>query len=418
MQKIKSKIYNLLRWSQKYTKTDMVYLAEGGFWLTFGQIISTIASFLLAIAFANLLSKETYGIYKYILSLTGLLAIPTLSGINTAVIQAVARGYEGSLIPALKTKVKWGLWGGLTSIILAGYYYFQGDTTLTLCFLIAAIFLPFMDSLVVYSSLLNGRKLFKISTKYDIITQVIAVAAMMVTLFLTNNIFLIIFVYFIPHTLLRFIFLKITLKKFRPNKKEDSKTISYGKHLSLMGVFDAIASQIDKILIFHYLGAIELAIYAFAVVPIDQIKGLFKNIHLLALPKFSQRTTEEIKKTIFKKILKLGLTIFIIVIIYIFIAPFVFKIFFPQYLKSVSYSQIYAISLIAITVMLPIAALQSKSAKKELYQLNIYSSIIQIIVLLLFIYFYGLWGAIIARVLARFISLGIAFSLFKLKKTK
>jgi len=125
IKKTKIRLYNLLRWSQKYTKTDMVYLAKGGSWLTLGQIVSTIASFLSAIAFANLLPRETYGQYKYILSITSILAIPTLAGINTAVIRAIARGYEGSFIPALKTKIKWGLLGGITSIGLAGYYYFS-----------------------------------------------------------------------------------------------------------------------------------------------------------------------------------------------------------------------------------------------------------------------------------------------------
>jgi len=64
IKKLKDKIYRLLRRSEKYFKTDMVYLAHGGFWLTLGQIISSAASFLLAIAFANLLPKETYGTYK------------------------------------------------------------------------------------------------------------------------------------------------------------------------------------------------------------------------------------------------------------------------------------------------------------------------------------------------------------------
>ena len=44
--KIKNKTYKLLRKSEKYTKTDMVYLTKGGFWLTLGQIISSTSAFL------------------------------------------------------------------------------------------------------------------------------------------------------------------------------------------------------------------------------------------------------------------------------------------------------------------------------------------------------------------------------------
>ena len=162
-----------------------------------GQIVSSISSFLLAIAFANLLPRETFGVYKYILSVCGILAIPTLGGINTAVTQAVARGYEGSLIPALKTKIKWGLLGGLASLILAGYYYFQGNIILTISFLVAAIFLPLMDPFGIYDSLLQGRKLFNISSKYLIISQIISVIALIITIFLTKNIFLVLLAYFL-----------------------------------------------------------------------------------------------------------------------------------------------------------------------------------------------------------------------------
>ncbi len=147
IEKTKIAVYKLLKKSEKWTKTDMIYLAKGGFWLTLGQGVSSVSSFLLAIAFANLLPKETYGTYKYIMSIVSLLAIPTLAGMNTAIIQAVARGYEGSVMPAFKTKVKWGLLGGLASLILTGYYYFQGNNTLAISFLITAVFVPFMDSL-------------------------------------------------------------------------------------------------------------------------------------------------------------------------------------------------------------------------------------------------------------------------------
>jgi hypothetical protein len=43
IEKIKNKIYNLLRWSEKYTKTDMVYPVRVA-WLTLSQSISVSSS--------------------------------------------------------------------------------------------------------------------------------------------------------------------------------------------------------------------------------------------------------------------------------------------------------------------------------------------------------------------------------------
>ncbi len=54
-----------------------------------------------------------------------------------------------------------------------------------------------------------------------------------------------------------------------------------------MGLINALAGQLDKIITYHYLGASELAIYSFAVAMPEQIKGIFKNLNTLAFPKFS-----------------------------------------------------------------------------------------------------------------------------------
>lgn len=416
MKNFKQKIHNLLKWSEQYTATDMVYLAKGGFWLTLGQIVSAGSAFLLAIAFANLLPKETYGTYKYILSIAGILSISTLAGMNTAIIQAVARGYEGSFIPILKIKIYWGLMGGLASLILAGYYYFNGNTTLTISFLISAVFLPFMDSFGIYNTLLLGRKLFNVSVKYSIISQIIAVAALIAALFFTKNIFLILLAYFTSWTILRFIFLKITLKKFPPNNQQDSQTISYGKHLSFMNILPLIAQQLDKILLWHFLGPVQLAIYSFAIAIPNQIKSLFKNLQTLILPKFSERSREEIKTALFNKILKLGMLLIFITILYILFAPFIYKILFPEYLESILYSQIFAISIIATTLaILPTTFLQAKLAQKELYQFYTIGAIFQIAALFILIYQLGLIGAVIAKIISEFFNLICLFFLIKRK---
>lgn len=40
---LQHRIYKLLRWSQRYTRTDMVYLAKGGTWLSLAQGVATLA---------------------------------------------------------------------------------------------------------------------------------------------------------------------------------------------------------------------------------------------------------------------------------------------------------------------------------------------------------------------------------------
>ncbi len=109
MNNLRVKTYKILRKSEKFFKIDMVYLAKGGFWITSGQSINTILSLVLIVAFANLLPKETYGTYKYILSLAGVLNIFTLTGMNSAVARAVAVGSEGALKASVKYQLKWNL---------------------------------------------------------------------------------------------------------------------------------------------------------------------------------------------------------------------------------------------------------------------------------------------------------------------
>ena len=412
--KIKTKGYSLLHWSEKYLKTDMVYLVQGGFWLVFGQVISSLSVFLLAIAFANILPKEIYGIYKYILSMAAILGIFSLTGMNTAVSQAVSRGLEGVFKKSFWVQMKWALIMFFVSLAFGIYYFIQGNQTLAISFLIIGSFSPLLNSANTYAAFLNGKKDFKKITQYNVLSVTFSSLILLFTVLITEKPVLLILAYFISNTIANVFFYIKTLHVFKPNEKQSEETISYGKHLSLMNIISIIANYLDSVLIFHFLGAANLAIYSFAIAPPEQIKGLFKNISSLALPKFSENTKEEIKKTIFRKVIVLGLVITTVVLLYIMFAPLVYKIFFPKYLESIFYSQIYAISLIAIAVYLPSSALQAQMATKELYFFNFWTSLIQIILLIIFIYFWGILGAVISRILGRFINL--IFSLILLKR--
>ena len=354
----KNKIYQFIKKLQGYIKIDLFYLIKGESWLMLGKIISMIATFLLSLAWANWVDKEVYGNYQYILSLVGIISIFSLPEIGSALIQAVARGFEGSFISGFKTQLKWGILASLSALGISGYYGLQGNKNFFLCFLIIAVFLPLFNALLIYINFLMGKKLFNIQVKYDSITQVIATAIMILTLFFIKKLSfdlelyivlaIIISVYFLSRTILRLFFFLATKNRLKPNSKQDPKTINFGKHLTLSGLIDLVTNNLDKILIFHYLGAIELAIYSFAILIPQQIKSPLKHIGDLTLPKFSIRSRKEIRETILKKIFLLALLISGIVFIYIIFAPLLYQIFFPKYISSLYYSIIYALSIIPL----------------------------------------------------------------------
>lgn len=407
---LKNISYKLLKKSEKYTRTDMVYLAKGGFWLTLSQIIAMLSGLLLTIIFANLVPKETYGTYKYILSVIAILIIPSLTGMGTSVTQATARGYDGSFWSSIKIKMRWGILSSLASLILAIYYFINSNYTLAVSFSIITIFISFIDSLEIYQSFLQGKKLFDISAKFSILTQILSTLVIIITIVITSNIIYILLSYLLSYTIFRLIF-SLKTKKYINNKKEDPDMVNYGKHLSLMSVISLIAMQLDKVLIFHYLGAIEMAVYSIAIAPPEYLKGIFKNISNLALPKFAQNndSTNIDKKNLLTKILKFSLIIFVSSIIYIVAAPIIFKIFLPKYQDSIIYSQVFAISTFTLINIIPVTLMRARKMTKELYQYNFYSFGVQIILLLIFVQPFGLMGVIIARIIARIFGVLLSF---------
>lgn len=411
LNKTKTKIRNLLIWSQRYTQTDNIYLARGGFYLTLNQGASVAASFLLAIAFANLLDPSTYGNYKYILSLREILSIFCLGGIGTAVAQAVARGLEGSFYSGFKTKLKWGLLGSLTAIGVAIYYFVRGNEILSIPLLITAIFLPLMQASRIYGNFLSGRKLFNFASKYGIITQIVSAVAIVLTLFLTKNLFWLIAVYFVSNTFLNYFFYLLTKSRFRPNKKEESKTLSYGKHLSLMAIISKISKHLDKILLFTFVGSAELAVYSFAILIPDQITNILSNIHALAFPKLAVKSWQEIRRNLMKKVWKFFALIAVIIALYIIIAPYIYKIIFPKYLISIPYSQLFIFSLVSVPTSLLATAFRAKMMKKQLYLSKI-ASFARLIFLVVLVPSFGILGAILALVGTQFFMVGTILVLF------
>jgi O-antigen/teichoic acid export membrane protein len=410
---LKSLIYRLLKKTERYTKTDMIYLAKGGFWLSLNQIISTLAAFLLSISFANLLPKEIYGSYRYILSLFSLFSIASLNSLDTALIQASARGFDRALKSVFKTKIKYGLIGSVASLITAGYYYIHSNYQLTLSFLIVALLIPLFNSFRVYSEFLKGKKKFKTAVKIDIVNTLISTSSIIIVLFFSDKIYLILFSYFIPKLILHFFYYHYVTKHYVKNNNEDKQTVPYGIYLSFLGIINTVADEIDKIIMWHFLGGVKLAIYSFALSPVKQVVSILNNnISTLSFPKLSVNSPEVLKKTLPEKVLKYFIIIIPIIILYVLLCPYFFRIFYPEYLEAVKFSQWYALFLLALPTSVFGNALLAQMKKKEIMIIRTISPTVKIALLFFLTSAYGIMGAISALLIGGFFHVGLVTVLF------
>lgn len=409
--KLKTLAYKSLRWSEKYAKTDMVYLAKGGFWLNVVQIISLLSSFVLSVVFANLIPQSAYGDYKYIQSVVAILMIFSLNGMGTAVIQSVAKGYESSLIVAMRAKIKYGLIGSVIGLGIATYYFFTGNNVYAICFIISSAFIPFMDSFLLSNAFLVGKERFKEYSDNSNISQVVATLAMVAVIFLYKNIYIIIFTYFASWTLIRYLFYLKTINKFHPHApaEKDSEVIRYGTHLSLNGAIGTIAVYIDKLVVFYLLGPIELAIYSVAMAAPEQIRGFFKNITTLVLPKLSRQDNSMAKSKLTTAMLKSLPLIIVIIALYIFVSPFLFKLLFPKYYSFVGYSQLSSLIILGSLSYFLNPVFYANKAAREIYISNTITSVFQIVVTIALGYLFNTTGVIVAKILSQLFTVIIIY---------
>jgi len=409
--KLKKKIKDILLWSQKYTQTDMVYLAKGGFWWIFGNVCVLVVSFVTMIAFSRWVSREVFGTYQYVLSVIGILAIFTLPRMQSALVRAVAKGKEGMLWLSAKTSFKWSFIGVAGCLVISGWYFFHQNFILGNSFLIASFLFPIPRISNLLFNFWQGRKKFDIQAKYSIIISILEALVFLPVLFLTNNLILIILAYFISRSIFRGIFFKLTLKKIR-NQEKDKETLSFGKHLTLMQSIALFGGQIDKIIIWQFLGPIPVAIYSFAQLPVQRIAGLIP-IAPLALPKLSQKNIKEVKKGIFKKFSKLFLISVPLTLFLILVTPLMYKILFPQYLESIPYFQVLVLTLLFIPFSLLSTSFVAEMRKRELYISSSVIPILKMILFLILIPFYGIWGIIAAILITQVCGSALTFYLFK-----
>lgn len=413
-----SPITALLRLTERYTKTDMVYLASGGFWLFLGYGTQMVIGVLLSVAFANLLPKEAFGTYQFVISGIAILGIFTLTGMGTAVMRAGANGSSGALRYGVRTQLLWSVGTVCMGIAVSAYYFLQGNTLLASSFLVASLLQPLITGFSLYKWYLQGRGLFRESVIAELLQRVAPFALILLALTVTDNPFVIIATYFGAHALSVAVTYVIVIRRHKLTVGKNETFTTYSKHLSVMESLSELASALDKVLIWVFIGAAPLAGYVLAQMPVLHMQNIFGLVRSLAFPKLTQRTFPELQRILPRKMFLYALVVALAVGLYILIAPFLFGLLFPLYPEAVIYSQALALMVLFIPRALIGQAFAAHEKTRELYISNISTPLVRIVLLLCLLPSIGVWGAIIALIVTEVYGTLLQLYLFRQKKSR
>lgn len=312
-------------------------LIKDGVLMGIRQIAIMAIGLAFTVLFTRIASKETFGQYQLILSIIATVSIVSVSGLNTSVLQAVARGYEGTYKKAVGMRFRWSLLGIPVLLTIGSCYIINQQLELGYLFLLSSAFFPFLYSTNTWESYLQGKEKFDTLTKYSIIRAFFSSALLIASLVTFQGKLLpILFSYLLSISLSNYLFHR-KVKEVIKTKKEDPDSVKYGWFLTKISAMNSIFSKVDYLLVGYFIGIEGLAIYSIGISLGMKIKDLFKVIFSVLSPKIARRGFNKIKNYI----LLFLVFSFLSIIIYYILPTAVRVLYSAKYENSIHIAQIF-----------------------------------------------------------------------------
>ena len=132
-----------------------------------------------------------------------------------------------------------------------------------------------------------------------------------------------------------------------------------------------------------------------ATTPPEYISTFLQNSQYLTLSKISEQPE---KHRNLKRKIVIFITISILIsLIYIAMAPLLYRWVLPNYSASIHLSQIYALSIFTIGLVIPLSLLQARKKVNKMYNYNIATALSSIVILLVSVQ-WGILGVVCGRI--------------------
>lgn len=397
-------------------------------WMIISSLSQMVLSFFIGIITARYLGPNNYGIINYVSAFMSM-AIPVVQlGLYGIVIKELTLQPEkhGEIIgSAIFMRFITGILSTIFIITIISFVSKSNlDSTLFKVSILQSI-----------SLLLYGYEIIvywyqsQLMSKYTAVIEVIAyiVTSIFKIILLINQMNVVWFAFsfsldlIVYSLMIGILYWKMGFQRLSVSITLCKQMFQKSKFLLLSVLIGSIYGQIDKVILKHYLDNTAVGLYS-AAITVSTIWGFIPGAVIdSARPKIMEYV--EVDKNIYidrlKKLIAFCIWIGIIVVLLIILfAKMIINVLYgPDYIEIVNTLRIYSISIIFpyLGVIRTIWLICENKQKYEVY-LAIYSTIISIFTYLIFIPYYGIEGAAIAKLITN-ISVNVII-LFFIKSTR
>jgi O-antigen/teichoic acid export membrane protein len=394
-------------------RADARYVARGVAWLSAAQAVTSLCALGASIAFAHFMPKETFGTYRYVLSLAGLFSAVSLTGLPTALAAAAARGHDGALRQAAALALRWSLPAGAAAALCGAYYLAHGNGTLGWSLVTLGAAQPLVDASATAFAFISGKKLFRARAAFTLVQTLAYTGALVAAVAMTGEALPAI-IAGAAGSLAGYagLYRYARARYAAPDAAGDAQLGSYAKHLSLMNVLGTVSGQIDKVLLFQFLGPAQVALWSFAQAPVSHLRQISKIMGGVILPKVANAELGHVRRTALPR----ALAIFAVSVAafgaYWFAAPYLYAVLFPGYQDAVLASRIFALAVLTTPFVLFKQTLIGHRRTRELYVASTVQPIVKI-ALVAGAMPWGVTGVAAASAAAEFVNLALSAALFE-----
>ena len=379
---------------KEFIGLDVEYFVRNGFWVIASFVIANFSAFFVSVILANMVSKYSFGVFTFIVSLIGFMGLFLFPGVNLGVVHGSSKGYDKTFIKGVN--LKWDAFVKNIPIIVMGgaiLIYFVNPDAFKY-FVVGLFFIPLIHCFTPVHNFLVGKKLFNIDSVFKIIGELLLLAGLYLVFYFTGSLLLGLIVYFVikSYPLIEYFF----AKRYVSNDRVEEGFVEYSGKLNFFKILSVGISYVDKFIVTLCLGFASLAVYTIIFSFSKVVTSFFKLIESLLIPKIIFYSVKDFFVKFKKLFLPCLILVLIVNIIVWFLIPFVINTFFPSYTNYVFLSQLSIIPSVLVLFNSSFKALfVSKKMVKELNTVNIVKLVSMVVFLPLFILLFGLLGAII-----------------------